>query len=387
MINKKKVCIFTISMEKGGAETAIHNLLTKLNDDFELHLVLLRKKRQYEIPANVKVHFLKNNEVGKFESLIMLKSLARKYAAYIQEQGIDFSLSFLERPNFIACKAKTYNPNCKYFITISAALGEWYKKESLSGKLGRYLVKKYYPTADLIIPNCYSLKEHCKNEFNLPESITKVIYNGIEIASIRKQKTEYVEIETDIFTFVHLGSFYPVKNHELLLNAFAEVIKHKTARLILLGKGFLKEKIAQLIKDKNLSNQVHLVGYVENPFKYISNAHCFVLSSNLEGLPTVLLESLACGVPIISTDCKTGPREILAPHTNLLKQIESGVEKGEYGLLVPPKDIDSLKEAMLLMMSDEKLHAKYRDKAAVRAMDFDQQKIIEAYKTILNQHN
>ncbi|WP_319016516.1 glycosyltransferase [Aliarcobacter butzleri] len=93
--------------------------------------------------------------------------------------------------------------------------------------------------------------------------------------------------------------------------------------------------------------------YWGNPFSYISKADCFVFASNHEGFPNVLIE--ACELPIISTDCQSGPREILAPNSDISFQLENNIELAEYGILTPIKNVDKLQEVMNLMINDESL--------------------------------
>lgn len=119
-----------------------------------------------------------------------------------------------------------------------------------------------------------------------------------------------------------------------------------------------------------------LLGRQSNPYKYISQADCFVFSSNYEGFPNVLLEALACGLPIISTDCMSGPREILAPNSEPSFQIKDNIEDAEYGVLTPVDDSEKLAAAMEMMMEDESLRDSYRSKARHRAKEFDKDRII-----------
>ena len=170
------------------------------------------------------------------------------------------------------------------------------------------------------------------------------------------------------------------KNHKLVLSAIKEV----EAFLYIIGDGVLKNKLESLIQEYNLENRVFLLGRQENPYKYLSKADCFLFSSNYEGFPNVLLEALSCNLPIISTDCLSGPREILAPNSDLKFQLKDGIEFAKYGVLVPVNDVDKLKEAMNLMIADKDLRSRYKEKARQRAGDFDVKKIIKQYEDVLN---
>ena len=141
----------------------------------------------------------------------------------------------------------------------------------------------------------------------------------------------------------------------------------------------LKSEISELELDK----KVFLLGELKNPFKYLSKADCFVLGSNNEGFPNVLLEALACGLPIISTDCESGPREILSPSSNALSHFNQKYELVEYGILTPIKNQEMLTSAMTLIMNNNQLRNSYASKSSLRANDFSSKKIATQYLEII----
>jgi N-acetylgalactosamine-N,N'-diacetylbacillosaminyl-diphospho-undecaprenol 4-alpha-N-acetylgalactosaminyltransferase len=155
------------------------------------------------------------------------------------------------------------------------------------------------------------------------------------------------------------------------------------ASLYIIGDGELKDELENQIKTLGLEEKVFLLGKQQNPYKYISKANCFVFSSNYEGFPNVLLEALACNLPIISTDCQSGPREILAPNTDIKNQLKDDIEIAQYGILVPVNNREKLKEAMNLMINDKSLRKRYIDKSKDRVNDFSIEKIIKQYKEVI----
>ena len=133
----------------------------------------------------------------------------------------------------------------------------------------------------------------------------------------------------------------------------------------------------------NLEKRVIFLGFDNNPYKYLSKCSIFVLTSNSEGFPNVLVEAMICGCSVISTDCLSGPREILAPTSNISFQLKDNIELAEYGILTPIKSIEKLKEAINLMINDENLRKNYQEKAEIRVNDFKIEKIIKQYERIL----
>jgi glycosyltransferase involved in cell wall biosynthesis len=138
-----------------------------------------------------------------------------------------------------------------------------------------------------------------------------------------------------------VGRFTEQKAFDVLIRAFALVSKNHRVRLIILGEGEERPDLEALIREYALEEEISMPGFVTNPYSYMAHAAAFVLSSRWEGLPTVLVEAMALGVPIISTDCPSGPREILLD--------------GKYGKLVPVDDPFALADAIATSLADNVL--------------------------------
>ncbi len=152
-------------------------------------------------------------------------------------------------------------------------------------------------------------------------------------------------------------------------------------------KEIKKKKLQILIKKYHLEKKVTFLGEQKNPFQYLANADCFIFTSNHEGFPNALMEALACGLPVISTDCLSGPREILAPNSNIHTQLKNKVEIAEYGILTPVNHEKCLIEAMNIMKNNFELRKNYSKKALSRANDFNIDTIMPQYETILNKNH
>ena len=135
----------------------------------------------------------------------------------------------------------------------------------------------------------------------------KTIYNPFDFEEIRKKSEE--KIDLDFEYIINVGSLTKVKNQALLLKAFAKL--DTNLHLVLLGKGNQESNLKKLAKSLGIEKKVHFLGWQSNPYKYIKNAKLFVLSSNVEGFGNVLVESLALNTPVVSTNCPSGPNEIL----------------------------------------------------------------------------
>jgi len=196
---------------------------------------------------------------------------------------------------------------------------------------------------------------------------------------IERLKKEDLSLPKKRFTFVSIGRLDSGKNHTLLIEALQKI----DADLWIIGDGELKESLELKIKNLGLEGRVQLLGRQENPYKFLNRADCFVFGSNHEGFPNVLLEALACGVPVISTDCQSGPREILAPESDMTFQLLNKIDIAEYGVLIPIGRVDRMREAMLLMIKDNDLRKSYQKRALQWAGDFNIDVMLKQYKEVL----
>jgi N-acetylgalactosamine-N,N'-diacetylbacillosaminyl-diphospho-undecaprenol 4-alpha-N-acetylgalactosaminyltransferase len=140
--------------------------------------------------------------------------------------------------------------------------------------------------------------------------------------------------------------------------------------------------VEQII-ELNLEDRVFLLGKQKNPYKYLAKADCFAFASKREGFPNVLVEALACQLPIISTDCKSGPREILAPESDVNFQLRERVEIANYGILTPINSTPKMVEAMKVIMKSKKLRDSYIEKSLKRVKEFDKDVMINRFIELL----
>lgn len=361
----KKIAIFVNSLESGGAERVISNLLNLWAEEYECYLILIHNYKFYEIDSKVKIISLDEpKEFSGFVKLLRLPILAYKLSKIIETYKFDNMISFLTRANYINVLSNIFIKH--QTIINERAMPSLQYSHGLNGKINRFLIKSLYPKADLCLSNSHGNMIDLKNNFN----VTKLAYihNPFNLEMIEKMSKEKIEIEKKRFTFVTVGRLDHGKNHRLIIDA----IKDIDADLWIIGDGELKE----YIEVQKLEDKIYLLGKKQNPFSFLLKADCFIFASNHEGFPNVLVEALACGLPIISTDCQSGPREILAPNGDISFQLKDNIELTEYGILTPIKDIENMKKAINMIINDESLRKKYQDKAKQRANDFRIDKII-----------
>ena len=350
-MRKKRLVIFVCSLGKGGAEKVVSSLLFCLRYKFEVFLALLDNDIVYPIPEGVKLDIIGFSPVA--------------YKKYCKQNKIDISLSLLTKPNFISIASKLLGNKTKIVVSEHTNTLVWYSI------IMQKIISVLYKRADKVIT--VSKKIAYNLDKYLDVANTKVIYNPSDINFINQQ-----EVVNDKIDFISVGTLYDVKNHSLLIEAFSE-IENKDSNLYILGDGPLKKSLNSIIKKYNLDNRVFLLGFRDNPNNYMKKAAIFMLTSNNEGLPNVLVEALATECAVISTDCISGPREILAPDTDFNYQVKDQIEYATYGVLVPVKNKKLLVKAMDNIDVDL-----YKSKALCRAKDFDIEEQCQKYTNLLN---
>ncbi len=392
---KPKVVILVNSLLAGGAERFVSLVLASLADDFETHLLLLENIIEYDLPPGQIVVDLGTNGVRSADvsNLLRMPFVAHSIKKYCNDNSIQLLVSFSNRPNMAACLAKKFGLKATLFISERTYTAALYSQNSLRGKIGRFITSTLYPWADAILPNSKGSRESLENDFNIKSNYVE-IKNAIVIDDIRSKKDESVDdVSFDRFTFVCVGGFRLVKNHRMLVKAFAGV-KNQDSQLLLIGTGYklhgegykAMQEIRDMVKSLGLEQRVLFLGQKENPFKYLSRSDCFVLSSDFEGFPNVLLEALSCGLPVISTDCPTGPREILAPGTKAKNTELGSYENGEYGLLVSPGNATAMTSAMEEIIRNEKLRRELTAKSGDRAKEFDSKVVMKEFYQLIANH-
>jgi glycosyltransferase involved in cell wall biosynthesis len=237
----------------------------------------------------------------------------------------------------------------------------------------KFLIKNFYIRSDYVIT--VSQESASQIEKMIHQKYKKkiiTIYNPIINQKIFEMASQPVnhplfKNKRDYKIILGAGRLTSQKDFTTLIKAFYHVKKQINSKLVILGEGEEKFALENLIREMNLQNDVILFGFVENPYPYYKNADVFVLSSRFEGLPTVLIEAMALSVPVVSTDCPTGPREIL--------------DNSKYGPLVPVGDENKLAEEIIKILQNK---YKISEKLLYsRALEFDMNKNIKKYKDVI----
>jgi len=374
----KNILIFCATMQKGGAERVISLLLRELenNQNTKVHFMMMEDGIDYDLPKSVIPIILSNSKKSGIQKLIELPFIALKLKKYIKENGIDSVMSFLYRPNYVNILAKIFGSNHKSIINIRSTTSR-YKNEGILGKVNLFLINILFDKADLIISNSNGVDEDLKSLISIT-SKTKVIYNPVDMKYISRKKDICEDIDFEFREskkyIISIGRLIPLKRNKDLIKAFFELQKDDgSLELIFLGDGILKDELIGESIKLSLKEKVHFLGNVKNPFYYLNKSDLFVLNSEIEGFPNVLVEAMACGLPVISSDCKSGPREIL--------------EDEKYGLLYPVGDVDKLKEKMRFYLYENIDRETMKIKNLQRIEDFNIGKIMKKFTDVVGENN
>jgi N-acetylgalactosamine-N,N'-diacetylbacillosaminyl-diphospho-undecaprenol 4-alpha-N-acetylgalactosaminyltransferase len=338
-------------------------------------LILLENNIFYELDKRVKIISLNESSGTGVSKLLRLPIISYNLSKIIKENDFDRVVSFLARSNYVNVLSKIF-VNHKS-ILCERAMPSLQYQNGLSGKINKTLIKKLYPKGELCIANSIGNKIDLEKNFGIDGVIS--IPNPFDIPKISTLSKDSVDINSDKFSFVTVGRLDWGKNHKLIIDA----VKDIDANLYIIGDGELKQYLQEYIKEHNLDKRVFLLGQKSNPFGYISKCDCFVFASSHEGFPNVLVEALCCNMPIISTDCDSGPREILSPNSDMSKRLKYDIEISEYGILTPIKDKENLKKAMNLIIDDKELRDSYNTIAIDRAKEFEAEKIIKQFEEVI----
>jgi glycosyltransferase involved in cell wall biosynthesis len=406
--------IFIPAILKGGAERVAVNLFKALN--FDYILLLDDREIAYELPRD-KIYSINSPATSNlFKKIINLPIRIIRVKRFKKSKKVSFCLSLLEPANLLNVLTKE---NEKSVLSFHSHYSLTFSENPFFGKgITRKFLKAmyklafmfFYNKADLMVAVSKSAKYDLVKKFGLREEKIKVIYNPIYFDEIQVRKTEPLGEYEAIFkspVLITAGRLTKPKGQWYLLRVFKALKEDfPDLKLVILGEGELKEYLVDLSEELGLKTfvwdrsklsenfDVYFLGFQKNPFKFIARAELFVFPSLWEGFGNVLVEAMACGVPALSSDCKSGPREILAPETNFEYQTKEP-EFASYGVLMPPFEVkfkgakEPLEEKELMwvevikrLLEDKPLRETYTQKTTERAKEFDIENIIQEWKEV-----
>lgn len=391
-----KIMVIVKSQNGGGAERVAADLASSLSKKFETILVVLNAENAiYETTAKV-IDLKMPKEKGKTRVVWHLKVIG-KVKKLKKEYGITHAVSFMAEADLANVLSGRRD---KVIVSV--------RNKRSSGDQNKLIYAKnkwVFQHADKIAALSRMVGYDLERSFGVNREKITTIYNPCHKEMIKKKikAGQLTKQEAEFFrknkgkVIITAGRLERQKGQWHLIRAFGEVVRCiPDAKLLILGKGEKEDYLRSLIRGLKLEDHVYLLGHKANPYIYLSNSDVFAFSSIYEGLGNILIECMACELPVVSADCDFGPKELLDPgsdlHTNIKKRVN-----GKYGILVPPMDGNEydayepltaseklLAEALVDMLRDEKLRMAYKEKIACRGEAFPPEVITQQWIDLLN---
>lgn len=363
-VRQRGVALFIPSLQIGGAERSMVDLANALvEEDLPVHLLVSSSGGPYHKRVAPEVKLVDFANSRTLRSIIPL-------ARYLRTQRPEVLISALDHANIVALiAARLAAVPVKTVVTLRMAISE--AQEDTAGR--SYLIpprwlRLFYPQASSIVAVSHGVADNYARYANLSRDKIEVIYNPVimkgSLAAAQQPCSHPWFVAGEPPVILSVGRLTALKDFPTLLQAFAIVRQQLPCRLMILGDGELRPRLEELAQELGLENDFALPGFAENPYVYMAHSAVYVTSSIVEGLPGALIEALACGTPVVSTDCPSGPREVLAD--------------GRYGPLVPVRDPAALAKAIVAVLCDPPPAASLRERGSV----FSQENALQQYREL-----
>ena len=334
----RHVALFLANLDGGGAERMMVNLAAGFADrDIDVDLVLAEARGPYlsEVPASVRLIDLRRRRVSAALPLLV---------RYLRRAAPQILVTTLPHSSLIALVARRFaGGTTKVFVREATTPSR--NKTTLRRPRSFFaarLMRSAYGAADGVLAVSDGVAADLQNAWRVPGSKIATLYNPVVTPDIARRAAAdpghpwFGDGGPPVILAV--GRLHPNKDFATLFRAFEIVRRHREARLVLLGEGPERIALGRLARELGLQAVIDMPGFASNPFAYMARADVFVLSSAYEGLPGVLIQALACGRPVVATDCESGPAEIL--------------ENGRFGALVPVGDAAAMAAAIARTLDD-----------------------------------
>ena len=345
------IAIFLRNLVGGGAERVMLNIARGIaQQGIAVDIVLIKKEGEFldRVPPEIRIVNLNTSRLDKgkkfklptsFQSTTSLPKLVR----YLRQEQPKTLISAAHYTNEIAILAK-YLARVPTRIIVSehtTLSQEAQRVEQLSARIAPLMAKILYPWANEIVAVSNGVAQDLAQITGIKKEKIQVIYNPVITPELIDKAEKPLEhpwfADGEPPVLLGIGRFVAQKAFFTLIRAFAKVRHRQPVRLMMLGNGRDKQKLQALAAELGVDRDIAWMGFVDNPFAYMKRASLFVLSSAWEGLPTVLIEAMAVSLPVVSTNCPSGPAEIL--------------DNGKYGELVPVGNTQAMAEAIIKVLA------------------------------------
>ena len=370
MTGQRPLAFYVPSLTVGGAErvtVTIANGLAEQEYNVDLLVSFCEGEFKKEVRSDVRLIDLETPSIPGIGIGAAVPALRR----YLRTESPSMIFSQMTYANDVCLFAHgLVGSDAVAVPTVHNTLGV---QESPKEKFVEWLAGRLSDRADQFVAVSDGAAESIVEHVGVsPEDVT-VLHNPIPVEEVRMRSREPVDHEwvgvPEYEVVLGVGRLEPQKNFGSFLKAFKRVHEARPqTRAIIVGRGSERGELRQLVRDLGISDRVSFPGYVDNPYGYMAGASVLAMSSVHEGLPTVIIEALACGCPVVSTDCPSGPYEIL--------------EGGEVGPLVPVGDESALADEIHTTLADPP----QKERLIERARDFAPEAVLRDYEAFIQAH-
>lgn len=362
--SRLRIALFIPDLSGGGTARVMVTLANNLAlRHYKVDMVLInaRGPNLDQLSPNIRVIDLNARRI--------ISSIPR-LANYLRKQRPSVLLSARDPANIAALLAVRWaNVNTRIVVASHQTVSEANRHANGWRKyMLPIALRQLYPSANKVVAVSEGAATDLSKIARLPLEQIKVIYNPVvsrELLLSAEMPVEHPWFRAgQLPVILSVGRLVPAKDHDTLLRAFSLLVKRFESRLMILGEGPGRTRLQSLASELGVENSFSLPGYVTNPYAYMNKTAVFVLSSAWEALPTALIEAMACGIPVVSTNCPSGPFEIL--------------EGGKHGRLVPVGDVAALADALA-----DALAGNVAPPAASSVSRFQVDTAVDAYESVL----
>lgn len=396
-----RVLMLVTELSMGGAARVVRDVSTMLRERYEVHEAVFNAADGVDFAGERSPHSLDvpggGGPIAKGANLLRRIRRTRRLKRRL---GVDVSISHLEGAHWVDVLSRGRE---KIVLCVHGSI---LHNADISGPLGwlrkRVVLPLIYNRADAIVSVSRDIVPELVS-LGVDEGRIRTINNGFDLERIEQRSREPLAPEEQTLfdagpVLITAGRLADQKNQAPLIEILAGLRQRTDARLVILGDGELRAELLRRAREAGLrvydawsgapigsDYDIYFLGVRENPFKYIARADLFLLPSSWEGFPLVLCEAMICGVPVLATDCRTGPREILAPATSLCAEPIVQPERGDHGWLMPllgeggsrtrPDAIAAWVGTIAAMLDDEDARRRLSQAGRRRMDDFSRERI------------